>query len=76
MIPLHNSTRKLSLQHHKKGFFETLSISDPQRAKATLVLSQQLGQSNICPNSSIRASVETGEVWDGPVDSDGYIEDS
>ena len=44
-----------------------------------MVLSQQLRQPTgpqFCSNSSIRASSETGEVWDGPVDSDGSLEDS
>ena len=44
-----------------------------------MMLSQQLRQPTgpqFCSNSSIRASSETGEVWDGPVDSDGFLEDS
>ena len=38
-------------------------------------LSQQVRQP-ICSNSSIRASSDAGGVWDGPVDSDGSLEDS
>ena len=38
-------------------------------------LSQQARQP-ICSNSSIRASSDAGGVWDGPVDSDGSLEDS
>ena len=44
-----------------------------------MMLSQQLRQPTdpqFCSNSSIRASSETGEVWDGPVDSDGSLDDS